>query len=66
MKNARKHTSTTLVVVEGVLTAIPFLLSWWVCSMYRSVVAGWAVSGMKAHEKRAALRELMGDHANAG
>lgn len=61
MKRFAHIASLTLIVVEGVITAIPFLLSWWVCATYRSILAGWAVSGMESIEKKAAVRQLLGD-----
>lgn len=61
MKNAQTHVAAVLVVIEGILSLPVFLLSWWVSSIYRSVIAGWKVSGLKSNEKRAAIAALMGD-----
>ncbi len=58
---SRENAVALLVTVEWLLTTVPFLLSLWLCSLYRSVIAGWVVSGMKSAEKRAQLRALMGD-----
>jgi hypothetical protein len=55
----KKIIPTALIVIEGVITTIPFLLSWWVSAVYQSVVAGWLVAGMKSAEKRKALAELL-------
>lgn len=62
----RRHAALLLVILEGLLTAVPFLISWWVSATYKAVLAGWTVSGMKTSEKRKALRSLMGEADDAG
>ena len=59
----KEKISAILVVVEAVLTAIPFLLSWWLCAVYRSVLAGWTVSGLEYAEKRKALHQMIGNES---
>jgi hypothetical protein len=59
----REDAALLLVIVEGLLTAAPFLLSWWLCAFYRSIIAGWEVSGMKAPVKRRMLKQMMGEQA---
>jgi hypothetical protein len=65
MTKFKKAVSLALIVVEGLLTVLPFLIAWWGSALYRSILAGWAVSGMQAAEKRAALAKLMGDDDHA-
>lgn len=60
MKKFATAASLVLVVIEGAVSMIPFLLSWWVCAVYRAILSGWAVSGMVSTEKRSALQELLG------
>lgn len=60
MKKFATITSLVLVVIEGAVSAVPFLLSWWLCAVYRAVLTGWSVSGMESAEKRSALRQLLG------
>ena len=66
MKKVRQLTAMALVAIEGVLTLPVFLLAWWTSAIYRSVIAGYTVSGLKAGEKREALQKMMGDNADAG
>jgi hypothetical protein len=58
----RQTAVTSLIVVEALLTAVPFLLSWWLCALYRCVIAGWMVSGVESNVKRAMLARMMGDN----
>jgi hypothetical protein len=60
MKKFATVASLVLVVIEGAVSMIPFLASWWVCAIYRAILTGWAVSCMDSTEKRAALRLLLG------
>lgn len=60
MKKLASIAAVVLIAIEWALTIIPFTLSWWLCSVYRSVLAGWQVSGAKSEEKHAALKSLWG------
>lgn len=60
MKKFSHIASVTSIVIEGMLTAVPFLVSWWLCSVYRSILAGWVVSGLESTEKKEALSKLLG------
>jgi len=55
----------SLRLLEALVSFVPFLASWLLCAVYRSVLLGWTVSGMDAHDKRKALNDLTGRHENA-
>lgn len=48
-----------LTIIEGIVSFVPFFLSWMGCAIYYAVKMGHAISTMKADEKRVALRELL-------
>ena len=59
MKKFATIASLVLVVIEGLVSAIPLLLSWWVCAVYRAVLLGWTISGMlSTEEARRATRDV--------
>lgn len=60
----RNSAVTALVILEGVVTAVPFLVSWLACSIYQAVLSGWLVSRSESAEKRAILTEVLGGNAD--